>query len=173
MAATGDDSSKQCICTVAQQSIGWRLVLWIAFKYVLPFRTWFLPMALLCNLACAAKIGAARHPKDCRGLCNPHLTPQNPAGALCICPVACLIKMSARAGPLEKTAHATCLRQDFLLPWFLPPKERAPPIRVSLYHGHTQACRAALAVASAAYNCTMGGPAPWRPALPLKGDLLT
>jgi hypothetical protein len=51
-----------------------------------------LPMAFQCNLTCAAKIEPASHPKDYRGLYNPHLTPQNPARAVCICPEAYLIR---------------------------------------------------------------------------------
>jgi hypothetical protein len=36
-------------------------------------------MALQCNLTCAAKIAEASHPKDYRGLCNPHLTRAKPS----------------------------------------------------------------------------------------------
>jgi hypothetical protein len=39
-------------------------------------------MASQCNLKWAAQIWKAKHPRNCHGLYNHHLTPQNPVATL-------------------------------------------------------------------------------------------
>jgi hypothetical protein len=80
-------------------------------------------MASQCNLTWAAQIWKAKHPRNCHGLYNQHLTPQNPVATLFL--PRGLPHKNVDESLSRKRAHTFNVMQDFL------PSASSQPIRGS------------------------------------------